>query len=90
MKHLLKCCYYTDYNEFILLLSREEVGEVRRAIYKEICKLAWIPAAISDRLWDYRKDSRWIAIPYEDLGGPRIWINPGNARSPILDGPVDD
>jgi hypothetical protein len=90
MKHFPTCSYYMQYNSFMASLPRTEVKQVRLAIYKRFCKLSWIPAATSDRLWHYTKHPTWTAIPYDEVGGPRIWVNPGIKRSPVINRQVED
>jgi hypothetical protein len=85
MKHLTSCTYYNNYLTLIQQLSEEDALEIRSALSTKSRTLAWVPAAMSDRCWDYRSnDKSFNAIPRKDEGGPRIYINPWIGGQPNL------
>lgn len=85
MKHLRTCAYYNNYVDLVNQVTEESALEIRDALSVKSRTLAWVPAALSDRCWDYRKnDESFSAMPRRDLGGPRIYINPWIGGQPNL------
>jgi len=85
MKHLTGCAYYNNYLELINQLSEEDATQICDALSAKSRTLAWVPAAISDRCWDYRTtDQSFMAIPRKNDGGPRIYVNPWIGGQPNL------
>jgi len=86
MKHLGGSRFYDDYKGLLESLeSKDDAERMRASVVDKVSKLAWLPAVLSDRLWDYRAtDDSWTAAPHEGLGGPRIYINPNNAGVPTI------
>ena len=74
--HFTSCRYYRTYQDLLMVLPKERVVEVRSMLKKKIAELAWIPATLSGRLWDYTEgDSTWKKVPFPNLRGPRILVN---------------
>jgi len=91
MKHLTTCAYYNNYVDLINNLPVEAALDVRSALSAKSRTLAWVPAALSDRCWDYRtNDPSFIAIPRKELGGPRIYVNPWIGGQPNLIDRLDE
>ena len=63
MKHLRTCKYYNNYLELINQVENQQALDIRQELSAKSRTLAWVPAAISDRCWDYRtNDSSFISI----------------------------
>lgn len=91
MKHLPTCNYYNTYLELINQVEDADAVDIRGALSAKSRTLAWIPAAISDRCWDYRTNDRsFISIPRKNEGGPRIYINPCIGGQPNLADHVEE
>jgi hypothetical protein len=85
MKHLPTCKYYNNYIALINQVGEKEALDIRIALTAKSRTLAWLPAAISDRCWDYRTtDLSFTPSPHKKGGGPRIYVNPWIGGQPNL------
>jgi hypothetical protein len=83
--------YYTEWKAFIPLLSTEDEVEVLEAVYEELHKLLWLPAATNDRLWYYvdRSKDGWDQLPGHSSGGPQVLVNPHVSGTLTLSQPTN-
>ncbi|KAF9522442.1 hypothetical protein CPB83DRAFT_899623 [Crepidotus variabilis] len=75
--HFPGCRYFELYKELMQALEPAKGKECRKALMAVLRDLAWLPATRSDRLWLYDVlDESWNRVPCENLGGPRLYVNP--------------
>ena len=76
-KHLLGCHYYNKWVELLQNFDELQAIDICDAVRRKFRTLAWVPAALCDRLWDYSKaDRSFVPVPHHITCGPRIYINP--------------
>jgi hypothetical protein len=76
-KPLLGCHYYNKWVGLLQNLDEPQAIDICNAVRRKFRTLAWVPAALCDRLWDYLKaDRSFVPVPHHITCGPHIYINP--------------
>ncbi|KIL63770.1 hypothetical protein M378DRAFT_79150 [Amanita muscaria Koide BX008] len=78
--------FYLDWARLIDSVPESDVIHVRRALKKQFDKLAWAPAAQSDRIWIYKPEGNLVTYPGAKalkVSGPRIVWNPKRKCKPV-------
>ena len=80
--------YFVEWKRFIADIPHDQINQIRRSIKSRFNDLIWILAPARDRLWTYKADNRYEALPNSAKSGPHVLINPTYYDKPIFDPPI--
>lgn len=79
-QHYGQMNYYISWKKLMSKMSEEDAFTTRLQLWCEFKELKWVPAAMQDRVWQYKTAAGWRMLPENAQGGPRVWIHPGGGN----------